>query len=323
MTERAVTFTAREKAELLPFEADTGAVGPGEVAGHSLATVVSAGTEINSGYLGENFPSRSGYAAVFTAEKVGEGVVGIEVGDTVFAPGGHLSYQRHPAAQCIRVPDGLDPQQAVFARMMGVSMTTLTTTAARPPGKVLVTGLGLVGHLAAKNFAACGYEVHACDPVESRRRVAAETGIANVHEAVPGEGSELAGLFQLAIECSGHEQALLDAAGAVAKRGEIVCVATPWRRFTDIALHDLHRLIFFNYLVIRSGWEWELPRQPEDFHTNSIRENIAGALGWLAEGRVEVGGIFTAYDPARCQEAYQDLLHKRTDRLAVVFDWCL
>lgn len=321
MNEKAVTFTAREKAELLPVEADTGEVGPSEVAGRTLATVVSAGTEINSGYLGEDFPRRSGYASVFTAEKVGEGVEGIEVGDTVFAPGGHVSYQRHPSFQCIRVPAGLAPETAVFARMMGVSMTTLTTTAARPPGTVLVTGLGLVGHLASKNFAACGYEVHACDPVESRRRVAAETGIENVYEAVPGEGTELAGEFQLAIECSGHEQALLDAARVMAKRGEIVCVATPWRKFTDIALHDLHRLIFFNYLVIRSGWEWELPLQPEDFRINSIRENISGALGWLAEGRVRVDGVFSVYEPDRCQEAFQDLLHKRTDRLAAVFDW--
>ena len=73
--------------------------------------------------------------------------------------------------------------------------------------------------------------------------------------------------------------------------------------------------------VIRSGWEWELPRQPEDFRTNSIFENLAGALNWLAEGRVNVDGIYTKYDPEKCQQAYRDLLHKKTPRLAVVFDW--
>ena len=113
----------------------------------------------------------------------------------------------------------------------------------------------------------------------------------------------------------------MDAANAVRKRGEVVCIATPWRQFTDIPVHDLHRLIFFNYLVIRTGWEWELPRQPEDFRVNSVFENIGGALGWLADGRVSVDNIFTTYDPERCQQAYQDLLHKQTDRLAVVFDW--
>jgi len=321
MDEFAVTFTEKEMAKLLPIEIDTDEVGPNEVAGHTLATVISAGTEINSGYLGDKFPRNSGYAAVFQVEKVGKDVENISEGDIVFSMGNHTTYQKKPAFQVIRVPEGLTPQVAVFARMMAVSMTTLTTTTARPPGKVLVTGLGLVGHLATKNFQGCGYEVYASDPVESRRKVASETGILNVLDAVPGEGSDLSGQFQLAIECSGHEQALLDAAGAVRKRGEIVCIATPWRQFTDIPVHDLHRLIFFNYLVIRTGWEWELPRQPEEFRTNSVFENFGGALRWLAEGRVNVDGIFTTYNPESCQQAYQDLLHKQTDRLAVVFDW--
>lgn len=321
MNEYAVIFTQRETAQLLPIEVDTDAIGAHEVAGHTTATLISAGTELNSGYLGDKFPKPSGYAAAFKVEKVGANVEGIAPGDHAFCMGNHASYQRKPAAQVLRLPEGLAPETAVFARMMSVSMTTLTTTTARPPGKVLITGLGLVGHLAAKNFQACGYEVHACDPVPSRRQIASETGIRNVLPAVPLDDPDLAGQFQLAIECSGHEQALLDAAGAVRKRAEVVCIATPWQQYTQLPLHDLHRLIFFNYVVIRSGWEWELPRQPEDFRTNSIFENLAGALKWLAEGRVDVDGIYTQYDPETCQRAYRDLLDKKNPRLAVVFDW--
>ena len=321
MNEFAVTFTERKTAKLLPVEDNLDDIGPNEVAGHTLATVISAGTELNGGYLGDNFPKKSGYAATFKVEKVGDKVENIKPGDVVFSMGNHATIQRKPAFQVIPVPEGLAPDISVFARMMGVSMTTLTTTVARPPAKILITGLGLVGHLAAKNFQGCGYEVYASDPVESRRQIASETGILIVLDSVPGEGSDLAGQFQLAIECSGHEQALLDAAAAVQKRAEVVCIATPWRKFTDLPLHDLHRLIFFNYVVIRSGWEWELPRQPEEFRTNSVFENLTGALKWLSEGRVNVDGIYTKYDPERCQQAYQDLLHKKTDRLAVVFDW--
>ena len=47
----------------------------------------------------------------------------------------------------------------------------------------------------------------------------------------------------------------------------------------------------------------------------------AGALRWLQEGRVSVSNIYTKYHPADAQNAYQDLLHKRNNRLAVVFDW--
>ena len=69
MNEFSVTFTEKEMAKLLPVEVDTGDVGPKEVAGHTLATLISAGTEINSGYLGDNFPKGSGYAAVFQGEQ--------------------------------------------------------------------------------------------------------------------------------------------------------------------------------------------------------------------------------------------------------------
>jgi threonine dehydrogenase-like Zn-dependent dehydrogenase len=129
------------------------------------------------------------------------------------------------------------------------------------------------------------------------------------------------GTFALAVECSGHEQALLDAANAIRKRGEVVCIATPWRRFTDLHLHDLHHAIFHNYAVIRSGWEWEMPHHSEPFRSGSIFENLSGALRWLEEGRVSVEGIYSNYSPSDAQQAYQDLLNKKTDRLAVVFDW--
>ena len=161
---------------------------------------------------GGNFDRLRAAARQHPVEEVGENVQTVQPGDLAFCMGNHRSYYRVKADQLLLVPEGLPPEIAVFARMMGVSMTTLTTTTARPPAKVLVMGLGLVGHLAAKNFLACGYNVYACDPVESRRRIAFETGIPNVLPEAPLEDPGISGRFSLVIECSGHEQALLDAA---------------------------------------------------------------------------------------------------------------
>ena len=320
-TEYAITITQKEKAELLPVEEST-EVGPDEIAGRTLATLVSAGTELNSAYLAEEgHPRTPGYSAVMEVEEIGENVERFQPGDVVFCMRGHRSYQKVNQGQALPVPAGLPADVATFARMMGVSMTTLNTTMARPPGRVLVCGLGLVGHLAAKNFDACGYEVFTSDPVESRREIATRAGIKNVFSAVPLDDENLSGTFALALECSGHEQALLDAAKAVRKRGEVVCIATPWKKCTDLPMHDLHRAIFFNYVVIRSGWEWELPHNTTEFGNGSIFENLSGALNWLCEGRVRVDSIYSKYSPRDAQQAYQDLLHKKTDRLAVVFDW--
>jgi threonine dehydrogenase-like Zn-dependent dehydrogenase len=321
MDECAVNFTAREQAELLPCERDLTPLGPREVAGRTLATLISAGTELNWSYLGTTFPARPGYAAVFEVEEAGAEVTSLKPGDRAYCMGGHRSHQRVSQENALRVPDGLAPEHAVFARLMGVSMSTLTTTTARPPQKVLVTGLGPVGHLAARIFAVCGYEVLGVDPSEARREVARRFGIADVRPAVPLDDPEVAGTVALALECAGHEGAALDACKIVRKRGEVVLVGTPWRRYTDRSAHEFAHAIFHRYAVVRSGWEWEVPHHPQDFRTNSIFGNQAAALRWLAEGRLEVDALYAAASPHDCQRVYQALLHSEWPALAAVFDW--
>jgi len=95
MTNYAVQFTATETAELLPVERDARPLGAREVAGRTVATLISAGTELNGGYLATSgFPRGSGYAAVFEVEEVGREVEGIKVGDLAFCMGPHRSFQR-------------------------------------------------------------------------------------------------------------------------------------------------------------------------------------------------------------------------------------
>jgi len=316
-----VTVTARERAELVERDHEPAPLGPHDVAGPTLATVVSAGTELASCYLAGTFPRTPGYAAVFEAREIGSEVADVEPGDRLFCMGGHRSYQRVSRADAVRVPDGLPAAVAVFARMMGISMSTLTTTAARPPDRVLVTGLGLVGNLAARIFARCGYAVAAVDPLEPRRQLAQDAGIGTVLPAVPLDDARFAGTIALAVECSGHEQATLDACRIVRKRGEVVLVGVPWERRTDLTAHDLLHAVFHQYAVVRSGWEWELPRHPADFRGNSMFDNFAAALRWLAEGSIRVDGLAVARPPREAQAAYQDILHRRGPALTTVFDW--
>lgn len=319
MSEYAVTFTARERAELLPIERDPSPLQPDEVAGRTVASLISTGTELNAGFLADSFPRRTGYAAVFRVEESGTQVSRFRRGDLAYCMGAHQSFQRVTERDAIPVPQGLSPYEAVFARLMGVSMSTLTTTTARPPQRVLVTGLGIIGHLAARIFQACGYEVIGCDPSERRREIALSAGIAPVYPHVPIE--ELAGTVALVLECSGNEQAALDGCKVVCKRGEVVLVGTPWRRYTDRTAFELTHAIFHHYAVVRSGWEWELPLHPQDVRINSIYGNQQAAMRWLAEGRISVQGLYTTASPRDCQRVYQSLLRGDWDTLTAVFDW--
>lgn len=320
-TEHAITITAREQAELLPAERDASPLSAREVAGRTLATLVSAGTELAGAYLGSRFPSVPGYAAVFAVEAVGSEVTDIAPGDVAFCMGPHRSWQRATRERVLPVSAGLAPAHATFARMMSVTMSTLVMTTARPGDLVLVTGLGLVGHLGARVFQRCGYRVIACDPDTGRQEFARRAGITRVLSEVPREDPDVVGRVALVLECSGHEQAAVDGCRVVRKGGEVAQVGAPWRRQTDLTAHELLHLVFHRYVHLRSGWEWELPLDPADFRSGSIFANLALALDWLAAGDIVVDDIYTLRPPSEAQAAYQDLLHHRGDRLAVVFDW--
>lgn len=317
----AVTFTAREQAELLPLELDATPLGPNEVVGRTLATLVSGGTEVAGSYLGKTFPWVPGYSAVFEVGEVGSAITDIAVGDRVFCLGKHQSYQRMQRNEVVPVPTSLASEIAVFARLMQVSMTTLSTTTARPTSNVLVTGLGTVGHLAAQIFASCGYEVTACDPSESRREIAKAAGLTRVLPTVPVDDPSFAGKVALVLECSGHEAAVMQGCQVIQKRGEVVTIGTPWQKRTDISAHELLDAVFFRYAVIRSGWEWELPAHGLDFQPYSRYGNVAAALDWLASGKIKVDSLYSIVAPQDAQAIYQDLMHQRFEHLAAVYDW--
>ena len=117
-----------------------------------MVSLTSPGTELHWNYLGKNFPSHPGYASVFTVDEVGAEVTDLAVGDPVFGPGGHQECQQMRRESVVPIPPGLEPERAIFARLAGVSMSTLNTATAHPPSRVFVTGLGPVGNLPAQIF---------------------------------------------------------------------------------------------------------------------------------------------------------------------------
>jgi threonine dehydrogenase-like Zn-dependent dehydrogenase len=235
--------------------------------------------------------------------------------------GGHRSFQQVEARAARHVPKDLHPEKAVLARLMGVSMTTLMTTTARPGDRVLITGAGPVGFLAAQMFALSGYDVLVAEPDAVRRRQVEQSGIRSAFAKTPFEDASIAGTVALVVECSGHEEAVLDACRVVRRRGEVVLVGVPWRRQTDAFAHELLSLVFHKYVVLRSGWEWELPHHAADFSPHSIHTGFDTALRWLADRRIRTDGLITQADPRDAQRTYQDLLHRRADGLFTVFDW--
>lgn len=305
----------------------------GEIRGRTEFTLISQGTELGWAN-GDTFPVRPGYAAVFTVEEVGEGVAGITPGDRRFAMGLHRSTQTHRAAFTLPVPEGLAPDVAVIARLMGVSMTTLMTTTARAGDAVLVCGAGPVGFLAAHQFRLAGFRVTVVDPDPLRRSQIMASGIADCRAEMPLEDGALKGRVALLVDCSGHEGAVLAGCQMLRRGGEAVLVGVPWRKLTDHSAHEVMRAVFFNLITLRSGWEWELPILGRDFlweellegynnAPHSILGGFARALDWLAEGRIPLEGLMHRASPGDPAQLYADIAARKIAAPFIVLDWTL
>ncbi|MEK7413308.1 MAG: zinc-binding dehydrogenase [Planctomycetota bacterium] len=296
-----------------------------EIEGTMIASAVSPGTELNWAYATQD-PTKpasgTGYAAVFRVDRAGP-TSGANVGEIRFGHFGHGSRVRCKAARSIRVPDGVDAVSAALSRLAAVSWSTLTTTQARPPEWVAITGLGIIGNFAAQMFAAAGYRVLACDPVAARREFLAGRGI-ELCERLPIDDPTWKDKITMVVECAGHEAAVRDACRMVRIGGEVVLVGVPWKQRADIQSFDILHAVFHRYVHLRSGWEWEVPPEPTAHRHGSLRDNAIAAMEWLGSGRMRTDGfVRRGVNPRDVQQVYRDLQAQHGGMLTAGFDWRL
>ena len=178
------------------------------------------------------YPIGMGYSAVFRVERVGSSVQGFKKGDLAFTSGFHSSWQDVTCKTAVKVPDNMPVQEALFARMAGISLATLGVTNVRPPETVMVTGLGCVGILAAQYYARCGYHVIAVEPNEGRREMAQTLGVERTF-ASQKDAAAYEKKVGLVLECSGVDGVVVEAADMVRPCGEISVIGVPWKQYTE------------------------------------------------------------------------------------------
>ncbi|MGM9608537.1 MAG: zinc-binding alcohol dehydrogenase [Oscillospiraceae bacterium] len=334
---------ARIKPLSIPLE-------PDEVAGNTLYSLLSVGTEMNF-YLGNyinspvvaKYPRHCGYACSFRVEAVGSDVTDVKPGDICYCRGPHATIQRVRRRDLVKLPEGMDPRRAPFTKFMCVGMTTLTDSYAKPPAKVMVSGLGIIGVMAAQVFQRCGYNVIGVDPSQARRELARQCGITKVFAQPPLDDPEYGGQISLALECSSVESGAMGCARMVRRFGEVVLVATHLVRTEDRQMNELLNVIYRNNVTFKGGVEWKIPVYEPDFSAskntaqlgndvpavyhapysiqNSYEMNMKAAVQWLAEGSILVDHLYDLHDPRNCTQIYKDVSEKKNIKPALMFDW--
>jgi len=236
----ALWFTAPRTAAL---RAETvGPPGPEEVRVETIASAVSAGTEMLV-YRDEvphdlpldlptlagsyAFPIKYGYAAAGRVLDTGPGVENLSPGDPVFVHHPHQEVFVVSAQMPVRLPEDLDPVLGVFSANLETALNIVHDTPVRLGETALIFGQGVVGFLVALLLKLAGAEpVLVVDPLKERRELALAAGADDafapgglgdrVMEITGGRGADVA------VETSGSGAALQSAIDAVATEGTVV-----------------------------------------------------------------------------------------------------
>ena len=127
-----------------------------------------------------------GYSAAGEVIEVGTAVAGIRPGQLVATGGAghacHAQFQAVPGLLCAVIPAGVAPADAAFTTVASIALHGLRLAEVGPGAKVVVSGLGLVGQLAARLAMAAGCDVAGIDPAPHARSAAASSGLLALDE---------------------------------------------------------------------------------------------------------------------------------------------
>ena len=330
---RALWFTAPRTAALRAETVEP--PGPGEVRVETIASAVSAGTEMLI-YRGEvprdlrldlptlagsyGFPIKYGYAAAGRVLDTGSGVEHLYPGDPVFVHHPHQDVFVVPAQMPVLLPDDLDPVLGVFSANLETALNIVHDAPVRLGETALVFGQGVVGILVALllKLASAG-PVLVVDPLKERRRVALASGADGAFEPKSSKErvTEITGGrgVDVAVETSGSGTALQSAIDAVATEGTVVVAS--WYGTTPVTLAlggHFHRgrVRLRSSQVGRSNPELT-PRWDSDRRMDTV-------LGLL--GRLKVRDLISHRIPfGEASEAYKLLDERPEEALQVIFTY--
>jgi L-iditol 2-dehydrogenase len=214
-----------------------------------------------------------------------------------FLDGGFASHVVVPATLLHRLPDALGDHAAALGEPLAcVCHLLLDPPVVGAGDRVLVTGPGPMGLLAAQVARACGSSVTVVGLPSDAPRLAVATrlGFATANTTEPEA-------YDVAVECSGSAGGATSALEAVRRGGRYVSVGIFGRPVT-LPMDQ----VLYKELVVTSGFA-------------ATAKSWRRALRLIEDGSVDLPSLISSVEPLSAWESvFADLT--RSDRLKIVFD---
>lgn len=253
--------------------------------------------------LGEPLPL--GYCNAGEVIGVGSGVTEFKVGDRVVSNGHHAEIVSVPKNLVARIPDGVNYEQAAFTVIGAIALQGIRLIQPSFGETVVVTGLGLIGLMAAQLLHANGCQVIGLDFDESKVNLARSWGI---HAFNVSEGNDPVALVMQQTGGIGADAVLITAS---AKTNDIISQAARMSRkrgrivLVGVIGLDIQRSDFFEKeLTFQVSCSYGPGRYDENYeqkgHDYPIgyvrwteKRNFEAILQALATNRLQVESLIT------------------------------
>jgi threonine dehydrogenase-like Zn-dependent dehydrogenase len=273
---------------------------PPLVMGHEFAgDVVSVGPGVETGWMGKRVAINpivgcgrcSACRAAAPNLCAGRSLIGVQ------HPGGFAERVVVPVESLVELPAGLDVRLGALVEPLanGVRAAGLGMALGQVE-RAAVIGAGMIGLACLQSAVLSGIgKVAVVEPNESRRRLAAELGAADVH----GSLAEVEPAVDL----------VLDAVGTAATRRGAVELARQGGVCVFVGLHDDESSLPFHTVIRRSV----TVRGSYAY----ARAEFARALEWLADGRAGIGELTPVLPLERGPEVFAELASAPPARIKV------
>lgn len=267
--------------------------------------------------LGEPLPL--GYCNAGEVIAVGKGVTDFSIGDRVVSNGNHAEVVCVPENLVAKIPDNVSYEEAAFTVIGAIGLQGIRLINPTFGETVVVTGLGLIGLLAAQILKANGCNVIGLDFDEQKIELAKSWGI----KAYNGAGADVVKIVEAETNGTGSDAVLItastksndvisQAAQMSRQRGRIVLVGVIGldMQRSDFYEKELTFQVSCSYGPGRYDTNYE--EKGKDYPIGFVRwtenRNFQAILNGISQGSLKVDPLITERIPLEdYQEIYGDM----------------